>query len=246
MPVDYNAIASQYAAHRRLHPGVLQNLLETCQLGPSQSALEVGCGTGNYILVIQAVSRCQGWGVDPAEKMLEIARQRSQSVTFQIGAANQLPFPGESFDLVFSVDMVHHLQQKHSYIQQAHRLLKIGGKLCTVTENEILLRTRVPLARYFPETIEKELLRYPRDGELQVTMRSAGFENLQEVVVRHPYQIRDLQPFEDKAFSVLHLISEQAWQQGLARMRADLAQAPIQAVSHYLMLWGEKKKSLPA
>jgi len=136
--------------------------------------------------------------------------------------------------------VIHHLTDRQEFFREARRTLRDGGRLCTVTDSEALIRGRVPLSSYFPETVEKELARYPSTSLLRAAMQQAGFIHITEVIVRLPYLITDLGPFEAKAFSSLHLIPEDAWLHGLDRMRADLAQGPIQAVSHYLLLWGEK------
>jgi len=72
-------------------------------------------------------------------------------------------------------------------------------------------------------------------------MASSGFEGIRQDIVRFPYLITDAGPFESKAFSTLHLISEEAFQRGLAHLRADLEHGPVPASSHYLMLWGTRK-----
>jgi len=47
---DYNSMASEYAKHRQVHPRVLENLLSVSHLCSSSKVLEVGCGTGNYVM----------------------------------------------------------------------------------------------------------------------------------------------------------------------------------------------------
>lgn len=238
--IDYDAIAGQYSRHRRIHPGVLRSLLEKMPLTGAHAVLEVGCGTGNYILALQAAAGCKCWGIDPSAEMLAIARERNGEVTLQQGAAEKIPHPNAAFDLVFSVDVIHHVQEKGQYIQEAFRLLAGNGWFCTVTESEDLIRERIPLASYFPETVEPQIARYPRIESLAAWMQTAGFSKIEQEIVRWPYEISDLGAFEDKAFSSLHLISEDAFQCGLARLRDDLKRGPIPAVSHYLLHWGHK------
>ena len=240
---DYDALASQYARHRRIHPEVFQELLETSVVVTESTVLEVGCGTGNYITDLHKKAGCRCWGVDPSDEMLAIAHEKSAEISFKPGRAEKLDFPDAFFSFIFSVDVIHHLQRHRSYIQEAYRTLKPGGRLCTVTESAELLRTRVPLASYFPETVEKALIRYPRISKLKALMRSAGFQEQNEKKVVFPYEIYDIQVYEEKAFSSLHLIPEDAFKRGISRMHADLETGPIQAVSHYLLLWGKKDGS---
>jgi hypothetical protein len=109
-----------------------------------------------------------------------------------------------------------------------------------VTDSEEIIRTRVPLTRYFPETIEIELRRYPRLDELKELMTAAGFGGLAVVSVEYAYRLEDIGSYRDKAFSCLHLIPPEAFERGLARLEHDLRHGPIPCVSRYVMLWGRK------
>jgi len=240
MLLDYDQVASQYARHRQVHPEVLRSLLEVSGIGGASRVLEVGCGTGNYILALASLVGCNCWGIDPSEQMLAWARGRSDQVHFQPGRAESLDFPASFFDLLFSVDVIHHVGDRLASFQEAYRALRLGGKICTATDSEWIIRHRQPLAAYFPETVEVELQRYPRLAQLRELMERAGFGQLVETAVEFPYQLANSQAYRDKAFSALHLISESAFQRGIERMEEDLRAGPIPCVSRYALLWGEK------
>jgi len=72
-------------------------------------------------------------------------------------------------------------------------------------------------------------------------MEQAGFLVEKEEAVEWRYDLTDLQPFRNKAFSSLHLISEEEYQAGLARMERDLERGPIASVWRNAMLWGKKQ-----
>ncbi len=238
--IDYDGMALKYASHRRVNPEVLDALLATSGVGRDSDVLEVGCGTGNYIVALEARADCSCWGIDPSEQMLSQARERSGKVQFQPGTAESTGFPPDSFDLLFSVDVIHHVGDRLAHFQEAYRVVKAGGRVCTVTDSEWIMRHRQPLAVYFPETVEAELARYPSIAELRDLMHQAGFHETAERMVELPYQLTDARPFLDKAFSALHLISEDAFQRGIERMEEDLRAGPIECVSRYVLLWGTK------
>jgi ubiquinone/menaquinone biosynthesis C-methylase UbiE len=238
--LNYDQIASEYAQHRQIHPGVLQGLSAVVDIGSEFRVLEVGCGTGNYILALERLTGASCWGLDPSQGMLAEARERSGGVHFQSGRAEGLEFPPSFFDLVFSVDVIHHVGDRLAYFQEAHRVLKAGGVVCTVTDSEWIIRNRQPLAVYFPETIELELDRYPGIDQLQDLMERAGFDVSRQELVEFPYQLAEIQAYRDKAFSALHLIPEEAFQRGVERMAGDLRAGPIPCVSRYVLLWGMK------
>ncbi len=237
--IDYDKIATDYARHRQVHPEVLKQLLANLQ--SSARVLDVGCGTGNYIVALNSLTDCVGYGVDPSTEMLARANEHAQGVKFSLGRAEQLDFSPGFFDLVFTVDVIHHVKNRLSYFRGANRVLKPGGIICTVTDSEEVIRRREPLATYFPETVEADLRRYPSLAQLKDFMVQAGFGQLAEDTVEFTYQFSNLQIYRDRAFSVLHLISEEAFQRGLARLEQDLRQTgSIQAVSRYSLLWGKK------
>jgi ubiquinone/menaquinone biosynthesis C-methylase UbiE len=142
--------------------------------------------------------------------------------------------------LVFSVDVIHHVGDRYAYYREAYRVLKKGGKLCTVTDSEEIIRRREPLSVYFPETVAIDLQRYPRIPDLWTMMAQAGFTCVQEASAELAYELTDIQPYRDRAFSVLHLISTEGFEQGVQRMEEDLRDRGIPATSRYLLLWGDK------
>ena len=220
--INYDKIATEYAQYRKVHPEVLKSLFLISGIRTAFKVLEVGCGTGNYIVAVESLIGCSCWGIDPSEQMLSKARKRAEKIIFQLGKAEKLDFPQDFFDLVFSVDVIHHMGSIRDYFQEVYRVLKTGGKLCTVTDSEWIIRNRQPLAVYFPETVEVDLGRYPRVSELREIMKGAGFSQITENTVEFSHQLTEVQAYRDKAFSSLHLISEEAFQIGIKNMEQDL------------------------
>jgi len=239
--IDYGQIALEYARHRQVHPEVLSTLLGESGIDGQSTVLEVGCGTGNYILAVESAVGCPTWGIDPSAEMLAQAGAKPGKVAFSVGRAEQLPFPAECFALLFSVDVIHHLEDIRVYFQEVRRALKRGGPVCTVTDSEWIIRHREPLAVYFPETVSADLSRYPPLKELWDAMAEAGLGRITEQTVELPYLLADPQPYRDRAFSSLHLIGEEAWRRGLQKMERHLQAGPIRCVSHYVLLWGTKR-----
>jgi ubiquinone/menaquinone biosynthesis C-methylase UbiE len=218
----------------------LKKLLSLSNIESSSKVLEVGCGTGNYIVAMEKSVGCSCWGIDPSEKMLSKAKERSGKINFKIGRVEKPGFSDNFFDLVFSVDVIHHIKNRIDYFKEAYHVLKQGGRICTVTDSEWIIRNRKPLSVYFPEAVEPELKRYPPISMLRKIMLEAGFKEISENIVEFHYQLTDIQAYRDKAFSSLYLISEEEFKKGIERMEKDLQRGPIQAVPRYLLLWGSK------
>jgi SAM-dependent methyltransferase len=209
-------------------------------VGSGTDVVEVGCGTGNYILALAEATQCRGWGVDPDPAMLRIARKRTGLVTFAEGKAEALGVPAAAFDLVFSVDVIHNVQDLDASFREAARALRAQGRVSTVTDSEAVIRSRVPLTVYFPETAEVDLRRYPSIADIRQSMASTGFGDLDEQTVESPYELRTAAPYREKVFSCLRLISDDAFRRGLRRMEQDLAKGPIPCLSKYTLVWGTK------
>jgi len=236
--IDYDHIVQAYARHRGIHPQVLAALCAAAT--PSSRVLEVGCGTGNYIAALQAEVSCPCWGVDPSAEMLAQAQTRGTAVCFAQGRGEQLDFAPTSFDLLFSVDVIHHVSDHAAYYREAYRVLAPGGHVCTVTDSAWIIRHRQPLSTYFPETVPRELARYPRVAALRTHMAAAGFGQLNERTVEYTSLLHDAEAYRARTFSALHLISEEAFRRGLARMDRDLARGPIICTPRYTLLWGTR------
>lgn len=240
MQLDYDLLAKEYARHRQVHPEVLKKLLATGSVSHASKVLEVGCGTGNYSHAVYNAANCMCWGVDPSEKMLVVAQERGDDIIYQKARAERMDFPPDFFDLIFSVDVIHHVSDRAAAYQQAHHALRPGGKVCTVTDSEDIIRRREPHSVYFPETIPVELKRYPPINDLIALMQGAGFRDIHEEFAEYPYTITSSEGFRKKAYSSLHLILPEAFERGIERMEADLAEGPIQCKARYVLVWGTK------
>lgn len=238
--IDYSRFAAEYGKHRQVHPGVLEGLVSDGKVEGSSKVLEVGCGTGNYVGRISQLKPASCYGIDPAEQMLSVAKERLPALDFSIGKAEKLEFNSDYFDLVFTVDVIHHVADLSSYFREAYRVLKRGGRICTATDSEWTIRNRKPLSSYFPETVAVELDRYPPISRIERLMLDSGFGDVKEKMVEFPYDLTDMLGYRARVFSSLRLISEEAFQRGLQRMEADLAKGTIPCVSRYSLIWGTK------
>jgi SAM-dependent methyltransferase len=96
--------------------------------------LDLGCGSGGITLFIaKRFQPKQIIGFDVELPVIEQARRRATKaglagqVEFTQGPPGRLPFPDESFDLVFSKDAMVHIPDKNAIFTEIFRVLKPGG-----------------------------------------------------------------------------------------------------------------------
>jgi ubiquinone/menaquinone biosynthesis C-methylase UbiE len=93
--------------------------------------LEIGCGLGTDGAQF-AEAGADYTGVDLTEAAVDLARKRFELFDlpgkFQTEDAENLSFPDESFDLVYSHGVLHHTPETAKAIREIHRVLRPGGR----------------------------------------------------------------------------------------------------------------------
>ncbi len=111
--------------------------IELAGIQPGEQALDVGCGTGTLALAAARRVGASGRivGIDPSAQQIARARAKAKRVhapmEFQIAVIEELPFQDQTFDVVFSTLMMHHLPAplKRQGVAEIARVLKPGGRL---------------------------------------------------------------------------------------------------------------------
>jgi len=97
-----------------------------------QSVLEVGVGLGaDHQQYAQAGAKLTG--IDLTDRAVEHTRRRLHLFGYNsdptTGDAENLVFPDQSFDVVYSWGVLHHSPDTHMSVQEFYRVLKWGGWL---------------------------------------------------------------------------------------------------------------------
>lgn len=237
--IDYDKIADEYAQHRRASALAVDELLEQRSLTSDSRILELGCGTGNHVAALVDAASCEGWGIEPSAGMIQYASS-GDNLRLVRGLSQFLPFAESRFDLLFSVNVIHNIVDTVTYFDEALRVLRPGGLICTVTDSLEMIERRRPLSKYWPETIPIEMKRYHDVASLLRQMNDVGFGKAHAREISRPYEIADITPFREKVFSCLRLISDDLYQDGLKRMEDDLKARPIEALTEYVCIWGKR------
>jgi ubiquinone/menaquinone biosynthesis C-methylase UbiE len=102
---------------------------------PMRRALDVATGAGHTGLFLAAA----GWRVtlaDLSAAMLaqaqKLATERGLQVDARQHAAESLPYPDQSFDLVTCRVAPHHFSDPAAFVRESARVLAAGGSLCVI------------------------------------------------------------------------------------------------------------------
>jgi ubiquinone/menaquinone biosynthesis C-methylase UbiE len=111
----------------------LQKLVQAVSPDASAKVLDVACGPGYVALAFAEVCR-EVVGIDLTPEMLEVAEshRRKRQITnasFQLGAAEKLPFRNQEFDVVVSRLALHHWQAPRRIIAEMVRVCRHGGTI---------------------------------------------------------------------------------------------------------------------
>ncbi len=125
----------------------------TCQ----DRVLDAGCGVGGSAIFLAAHYQCHVTGItvshQQAKHALSYARKHhvNELTTFLVADFINVPYPDGSFDVVWAIESVCHAEDKKTFLQEAYRVLRKGGRLIvadgfqskySLTDKEAALLTR--------------------------------------------------------------------------------------------------------
>jgi ubiquinone/menaquinone biosynthesis C-methylase UbiE len=122
-----------FEAHARARYGLEPHIADFAKFKSARGmrVLEIGVGMGaDYLEWLKAGAHATGVDLSPAS--IERARRRCELAGYQadlrVADAENLPFPANSFDVVYSYGVLHHSPDTPRCIREAWRVLKPGGE----------------------------------------------------------------------------------------------------------------------
>ncbi len=112
-------------------PEVLYEYVAGMELPAGATAIDVGCGEGEHAIELSRRFGLQVTGIDPVLRCVEVARAGTQpggSVSFDVGAAENLPVASASADLVWCRDVLCLAGDLGRAYREFRRVLKPGGR----------------------------------------------------------------------------------------------------------------------
>ncbi|MBK7932145.1 MAG: class I SAM-dependent methyltransferase [Acidobacteria bacterium] len=113
-----------------------RRLLDYCgPLPDGARILDVGCGDGFHLRLLREFGN-KTWeleGIDLDRRAIEAAESSGLKVHF--GSVESLDLDNGSYDLIFMIQTIEHVERPDEIMSAIFRLLKTGGRLVIVTDN---------------------------------------------------------------------------------------------------------------
>lgn len=185
---------------------LVEPLLDAAEVGEGTRALDVATGPG-YVAAEAAERGASVVGVDVAEAMLALARERHPGLDFCHADAESLPFDDASFDAVVANFLLLHLGRPEQAAGEFVRVLAPGGRLALTVwgrpeEARILgvfLDAVAEAGATPPEDIPAgpDFFRFSDDEEFDTLLRDQGLEDREVRAVTFTYGVGTLDELWD-------------------------------------------------
>jgi len=113
--------------------------------------LDFGCGEGQFANLIQP--HCESvFGIDVSELALQKAMKEFSSIDFKRMPDNgHLPYEDKFFDTITALDVMEHILDIETVLEEINRILKPGGHLLIATSELTVLKTILISLRYLDD-----------------------------------------------------------------------------------------------
>ena len=123
--------------------------------------LDVGCNAGTQVRMWASLGH-RVTGLDVNAPLLELARDRAVkdglSVRFDVGTATALPYADSAFDVCLLPELLEHVQDWQSCLNEAVRVLRPGGLLYLSTTNALCPKQQefnLPFYSWYPAFLKR-------------------------------------------------------------------------------------------
>jgi ubiquinone/menaquinone biosynthesis C-methylase UbiE len=162
--VEYYARESQSVEtterFSRIRDRAVALLAESGRAGPLD-VTDIGCGAGTQALLWSELGHRVS-ALDVNEPLVNIARERAIErglrIRFDVGTATELPYADSSADAVLLPELLEHVPDWQSCMNEAVRVLRPGGLLYLSTTNWLCPRQQeftLPLYSWYPGILKR-------------------------------------------------------------------------------------------
>ena len=241
--IDYDKVSKVYDNVRVGDVEMVHQISQGVNFEHNSLVLDIGCGTGNNTILLAEATKSRVIGLDFSYGMLEKAYEKTKKVPLVQAPADALPFSNGSLQFVFMTEVLHHLPDPHSSIEDIFRVLESGGSLCIVTQSHEQIDGRMT-SRFFPASAEIDKKRYPDIEVIVRSMLKVGFTGIDpKQYLFKPTKIGGeyLDTVQNRGYSMLHKISRKEYDSGVKDLKAAFDNnKELTYSAGYTFVWGLK------
>ena len=104
------------------------------------SVFDIGCRWGNDLKKVSLIDADMNiYGVDVCSDALEVASKKlkgNQNVHLCLAKGEALPFKDNYFDIIFSSEVIEHIEEVGKFVREVHRVLKNQGVFIITTPSK--------------------------------------------------------------------------------------------------------------
>jgi len=135
---DWSVLVSLREEEERQERGRLERLRRVLGADTlsNRRILNIGCGTGGFnVAVGEAGARAVGVDADAEAIAICALRREKRAGAFVRAAAERLPFPDGSFDVVYCFSAIEHVESVEASVAEMARVTRAGGLIYVHTPN---------------------------------------------------------------------------------------------------------------
>ena len=119
---------------------VQRKIIKSIQSNSRAKILDIGCGTGDALLMFKKKGFIHLNGLDLSSVMLAKARRKlGRKVVLKKSNVEKMPFQKDFFDIVISTEAFHHFPNPQKALQEINRIIKPQGRFYLADVNFFLL-----------------------------------------------------------------------------------------------------------
>lgn len=95
---------------------------------PNTNILDLGCGNGNILKLLEEKTKSNLYGLDLSDNMIAEAKKRlNKNAVLTVGDSEKLPYENNKFDMIICNASFHHYPHPGLVLQEIKRVLKYNG-----------------------------------------------------------------------------------------------------------------------
>ena len=165
-------------------------LVESIVLEENSNVLDVACGNGSLLALLNRRKALNGFGIDISDQMIKNAIANNPDMEFHVAGCEAIPFEDNKMDIITVSAAYHHFPDVKTFAREAKRVLKANGKIY-IAEVYLNAFLRAVCNPFLPFSTAGDVKFYS-PNQIVDNFNQFGFEKV-EVILSNGVQIISMQ-----------------------------------------------------